>query len=203
MAPIICRKSRVVYYPAPKNASTTLRGLFFLMENGREFVPFVINGTYIDLFGLYRHSQLFERTATPDGYERVAVVRDPIRRFKANYRWLVTAGNADFGEKPEINDFVSRFEVLRTRTPKSLFHLQPQSAFLGNDLGYFNRVFKVEELGDMIVYLNGRSGLDLALPWENRTRETSDELSPDSTAKLRDLYRVDYKLFGGLYEATG
>lgn len=202
MAAILCRKTRVAYYAVPKNASTTLRGLFFRLENGRDFVPFFINGIFIDLFTLYRNNQAFERmAAVPDGFEKVTVVREPISRFKANYRWLVSGGNADLGETPEINDFVSRFEVLRSRSPKAIFHLLPQSYFLGNDLAYFNKVFRVEDLAEMICYLSDRSGLNLSMPWENRTKEAADDLSPESIAKLRDLYRVDYKLLGGLYGA--
>lgn len=201
MAPVLCQKTRVVYYPAPKNASTTLRGLFFRIDNGREFVPFFLNGLYTDLFTLYRHNQPFAASAPPAGYEKVAVVRDPIARFMANYRWLVSARNTDIGEMPEINDFVSRFENLRARSAKAMFHLMPQTHFLGGDLGYYNKVFKIEDLGQMIAYLASRAGFDLSMPWENRTKVATDELSEKSIAKLHDVYRADYKLLAGLYEA--
>ena len=190
----------MAYYPAPKNASTTLRGLFFRIENGRDFVPFRINGSYIDLFTLYGHNKNFERAPAPDGFEKVAVVREPISRFKANYRWLVRARHVDFGEVPEINDFVARFESLRTRSPKGFFHLQPQALFVGTDLTYFDRVFKVEELGEMIAYLSARSGLQLEMPWANKTREAADELSPASIARLRQIYSADFRMLGALYE---
>lgn len=199
MAPVLCRKTRVAYYPAPKNASTTLRGLFFRLDNGRDFVPFFLNGVYTDLFTLYRNNQPFTPSVAPGGYEKVAVVRDPIGRFRANYRWLISAGNTDIGEKPEINDFVSRFEHLRARSAKAMFHLMPQAHFLGRDLAYYDKVFKVEELGQMFSYLSNRAGSEVSMSWENRTKVGADELSEQSIAKLRDVYRADYKLLGALY----
>jgi len=199
MAPILCRKTRVAYYPAPKNASTTLRGLFFRLDNGRDFVPFLLNGVHTDLFVLYRNNQPFERATAPAGYEKVAVVRDPIGRFMANYRWLISAEHTDIGEKPEINDFVSRFESLGTRTPKAMFHLMPQAYFLGGDLTYYDKIFKVEALGQMFSYLSNRAGSELPMTWDNRTKVAADELSAQSIAKLRDVYRADYKLLSQIY----
>jgi hypothetical protein len=37
------------------------------------------------------------------------------------------------------------------------------------------------------------------MTWDNRTKVAADELSAQSIAKLRDVYRADYKLLSQIY----
>ena len=202
MAPVICQKARILYFAVPKNGSSTLRRLFFEIENGFDFRDFTINGQSVDLFWLYRHAQPFTRTTVPEGYSKIAVVRDPLSRFLSNYKWLVVDRNGDFGEMPDIDDFIARFETFVERSPKARFHLTPQSVFLGNDLSYFDKVFRMEALSELADYLSARSGTERRLPWENRTAEQENVLSGSSIEKLMKIYRVDYDFLKEFYGAT-
>ena len=65
MAPIICKRTRTVYFPAPKNASSSLRELFFELDNGFPFRKFEINGDLVDLFWLYRNHEGFKPQSIP------------------------------------------------------------------------------------------------------------------------------------------
>jgi hypothetical protein len=201
MAAIVCSTTRTVYYPAPKNASTTLREVFFETDNGFRFRPFEINGRRIDLFWLYRNQELFKPAATPRGFESIAAVRDPIKRFASFYKWAVLDNNCNFERVVEINEFVSDIETHLQHSPKVRFHLAPQVAFIGNDLRFFDRVFQVERLHELEEYLSTRAGVPVRLPVSNPSASavTPSTLTDESIRRLRGLYHEDYTLLAQLY----
>lgn len=201
MAAIVCRTTRTVYYPAPKNASSTLREVFFETDNGFAFRPFEINGRRIDLFWLYRNQELFKPAAPPSGFESIAAVRDPIKRFVSFYKWAVVDNNCSFERVVEINEFVTDFETYLEHSPKVRFHLAPQVAFVGNDLQFFDRVFQVEKMHELEEYLSIRAGVPVRLPVTNPSASavTPSTLTDASVRRLRGLYDEDYRLLAPLY----
>ena len=201
MASIVCRTTRTVYYPIPKNASSTLREVFFEIDNGFAFRPFEINGKRMDLFWLYRNQEMFQPASAPMGFESIAVVRDPVRRFVSFYKWAVTDNNCGFERDIEINEFVTDFETHLKSSPKVRFHLAPQTMFIGKDLGFFDRVFQVENLRDLEAYLSKRAGVPVRLPISNpsATAKASPTLSDASIRRIMDLYHEDYKLLAQFY----
>jgi hypothetical protein len=199
MAAIVCKKTKVIYFPAPKNGSTSLRQLFFELENGFHFRKFTINGRSMDLFWLYRNQELFKAVSAPAGYERIAVVREPVSRFLSNYTWLVTDGNGNFPKKLEIDDFIDALEEVMEHSSKARYHLMPQRAFLGADLSYYDRVFRMEDMAELYRYLSERGGLKIELSWENRSSNNALALSRDSRKKLGEIYQGDYALLQKLY----
>lgn len=199
MAAIICKKTSVIYFPAPKNGSTSLRRLFFELENGFQFRKFTINGRPTDLFWLYRNQELFKAVSAPAGYEKIAVVRDPVSRFLSNYTWLVTDRNVNFPQTLEVDDFVDALKEVIAQSSKARFHLMPQSAFLGTDLSYYDRVFRMEDMAELYRYLSERSGLKIELPWENRSTSNVPLLSKNSLRKLEQIYQADYALLQKVY----
>jgi hypothetical protein len=201
MATIICQKTRTVYFPVPKNGSTSLRHLFFEIENGFAFTPFKLNGRSQDLFWLYRHNRPFARIAVPEGYSKIAVVRDPFARFVSNYRWLAADWKSRFQEAPSIDRFIARFGEFVKHSPKARFHLATQSVHLGGDLSYFDRIFRMERLSEVADFLAERGGMELRLPWTNRSPDLDDAVSDASLEDIRRLYRRDYELLGSIYGA--
>lgn len=201
MAPVICKTTRTVYYPAPKSASTTLREVFFEIENGRPFQPFRINGRAVDLFWLYGHSELFKAVKAPEGHEVFTVVRDPVERFLSFYKWGVIDNHCNYDRPVEINDFVADFANQLSRTPKIRFHLSAQFLFIGKDLSYYHRIFRMEDMVELGHYLSARAGRDITVGRANsssRPRPAND-LSAASRARLAEIYREDYALLKDYY----
>lgn len=199
MAAIFCKKTKVVYFPAPKIASTSLRELFFELENGFKFRKFSINGNATDLFWLYRNQEIFKAVEVPPEYEKISVIRNPISRFISTYKWLVSGHDAYFREPMEINEFVSSLEIIGRQSAKAKFHLMPQFVFLGTDLSYFHKVFRIEDIADLNDYLSRRSGLKIDLPWENQSSKLEQALSGESSEKIRKIYQADYELLQKYY----
>ena len=201
MAPVICKTTRTVYYPAPKSASTTLREVFFEIENGYRFRPFTISGREVDLFWLYGHSELFKEVPVPEGHEVFTVVRDPIERFLSFYKWGVVDNHCRFDRPVEINAFVADFATQLNRTPKVRFHLSPQFLFIGKDLGWYHRIFRMEEMAELGRYLSQRAQRDITVGKANSSsrRSSADALTPQSRARLAEIYREDYVLLKDFY----
>lgn len=201
MAPVICKPTRTVYYPAPKSASSTLREVFFEIENGYRFQQFLISGRRINLFWLYGHSELFAPVKVPDGHEVFTVVRDPIDRFLSFYKWGVIDNHCRFEQPVEINAFVAAFPHYLNRTPKIRFHLSPQFLFIGKDLSYYHRIFRMEEMAELGRYLSDRAQRDISVGKVNSSsrRAAANDLTPESRARLAEIYREDYDLLKDFY----
>jgi len=201
MAPVICKTSKTVYYPSPKSASSTLREIFFEIENGYRFKRFLINGHEMSLFWLYGHGELFKPVKLPPGYEAFAVIRDPIGRFLSFYNWGVIDNRCGFDHPVEINAFVADFKTYLNMSPKIGFHLSPQHLFIGRDLSFYSRIFRTENLAELGSYLSQRSGRDIHVGKVNgsSTRVCSKDLTPDSRKRLVEIYKEDYALLEAYY----
>lgn len=153
----------------------------------------------MDLFWLYRNQEIFKAIEVSPEYEKICVVRNPISRFISTYKWLVTGHDAYFREPMEINEFVSSLENIGRQSAKAKFHLMPQSVFLGTDLSYFQKVFRIEDIAVLNGYLSRRCGLNINLRWENRSGKQEHTLSSESLRKLEHSYKADYELLQRYY----
>jgi hypothetical protein len=201
MAPIISKISRTVYYPAPKSASSTLRDIFFEIENGYRFKSFVINDQEVNLFWLYGHGELFKRVEVPDGYEVFTVVRDPIERFVSFFKWGISDNHCRLDRPVGINDFVANLGSYLDSSPMIHFHVSPQFRFIGKDLSFYHRIFPMEELTELGHYLSERSQKQVTVGKTNPSsrQSKSNDLTPQSRAKLIDIYSDDYALLKDYY----
>jgi hypothetical protein len=199
MATIISHETRTVYFPVPKNGSSSLRRLFFELENGFEFRQFKLNGKPQDLFWLYRHNRPFARIAVPAGYVKFVIVRDPLSRFVSNYRWLAADWEKHFGEPPTLDRFLDRYREFVAHSPKARFHLATQAAHLGGDLAYFDRVFRMENLPEVAEFLSERCGVAVRLPWANKSDAPDAAPSRAMIGRIREIYERDYALLSAHY----
>lgn len=201
MAPVICKTSKTVYYPAPKSASSTLREMFFEIENGYRFKRFLINGREISLFWLYGHGEPFKPVKLPPGYESFTVIRDPIGRFLSFYNWGVIDNRCGFDRPVEINAFVADFKTYLNFSPKVSFHLSPQHLFIGRDLSFYNRIFRTENLIELGSYLSQRSGKEISVGKVNSSSTCvgAHDLTPESRKRLAEIYKEDYALLKDYY----
>ena len=92
------RPKKLVYFPTPKCACTTLKSVFYRLNLGSDFVD---NGSAEDgIHGLYAGTprfrlQLLGQYAT---WRRLIVVRDPVLRFLSAYTSRVQ-DRSDLGEE--------------------------------------------------------------------------------------------------------
>lgn len=79
-------KHKISYYPVPKCACTSLKLVFFRIENGYDFRNFRVNGKMRYIHSFYA-SRKFANARDLDGDDhfRFAVVRDPVERLLSCY----------------------------------------------------------------------------------------------------------------------
>jgi Sulfotransferase family len=201
MASIFCEATRTVYYPAPKSASTSLRNVFYELDNGTSFKPFKLNGKTIALFWLYKNEEGFRPEQPPPGIDKIAVVRDPVMRFISFYTWAILKGRCPLPGVTDINHLVETLETHLEGNAMARFHLAPQHLFIGKDLSYFDRIFRTENLDELAAYLSERAGRPVPMQRENVTKTEVPPLTDTSMAKLRQLYAADIELLSGFYPA--
>lgn len=208
----ICAKARVVYHPAPKNAGTSMREYLFHIENGRPYLPMILNGKKVELFMLYGVPEAFRPCTQLSGFERFAIIRDPISRFISAYanrildpRWhdrrhYQLCESLGLDPVPSLERFVEGIDDYR-RIPAVSHHTRAQCFFLGDDLSYYHRVFRIEELSDAISYLESRSGVQVPFPSlkSDGPKVSRADIGSALESRIAAICEEDYRLLGMYY----
>lgn len=196
----ISLKLNLIYYPVPKNGSTSVRSLIYEIEKGVSF-PEPYN-----LAVLWGAAPKFVPLSIP-GFDRIAVVRDPIRRFISAYRNRVLYYNEisrermrnrgvseSLPERPGIMDFISNLNEYRKIWPIAQ-HTHPQTFFLGDDPRFFQRIFHLESLHELEGYISERLSRPVSLPRFRTEGPPADEIKipPSAIDYLKKVYEADYR----------
>ncbi|MEM8740423.1 MAG: sulfotransferase family 2 domain-containing protein [Pseudomonadota bacterium] len=203
---------KLVYFSIPKVASTSLKELFFHVMTGKPF-EHDGRGVHYEAFkteAFYRHDH-----AAYAEYTRIAVVRDPIKRILSCYTNrvlqtgrlspdqidMVAAERLGVTADPGIRKFILNLDKYRALSNSIRNHSQPTAYFLGPDLGYFHRVFPIEALGDMVAFLEERTGMALTLSREMTSEKKIefDDLTPTCQDRLREYCAADYAYLKDYY----
>ena len=216
--PITLDDLKLSYTPVPKTACTSLKMVFFDVENGREFVPFRRNGREFHIHNVYA-SVLFnakqaERLAD---HRRLILVRDPIRRLLSAYgnrvvhhRELSLASARkellahDLAPDPELKEFVAKLPRYAKAVESIDHHARPLVDFVGTDAGHYTRVYRMSEIGELVADVSAIAGRKLPL---GRLQTGGPKLSVDDLGRkeidaLREFYAEDYRAFGRWFEGA-
>ena len=169
---------RMAFFFSPKAGGTSLRAFLFHAENGFAFRDYSVQGARIDanmLAANYRFNRI-DHGALAD-FRRFALIRDPIKRFLSgysnrvlHYRELsIEAAGRDLLREglppdPDIGTFIENY-VGDLRCSKPLArHFLKQQKFIGNDPGYFERIFRLERVGELVDFVNAECGTQAVMP---------------------------------------
>lgn len=209
----ICVGAKVIYHPAPKIAGTSIRQYLFSIDNERAYQPMIINGKRIELYRLYGLPDKFAEAPRRPGYEIFTVVRDPISRFLSAYanRVLDPRGrdrdhnsvcdSLRLPRDPDLDTFLTHFaDYQQIRVIRH--HTRPQSFFLGQSLGYYDHVFKFEELGSVFAYLESRAPQPVAIPTfkTDGPKVKKQDIDRKTSDRIKEILADDYTLLGNLYQ---
>lgn len=208
----ILDKHKLTYVSVPKVACTSLKSLFFEVENGVPFQSFRVEGKPWHIHRLYK-GRLF--TALPDrriaDHTRLTVVRDPVRRVLSCYSNRVIhhrelspkqAGaklaKAGLPTNPDLATFIDRQAEYRRAVQKIHGHARPMVDNLGSDPAWFTRVYRFDELSVFAEDVCRHTGAKAELRRMQTGGPKIDpaDLTPQQAAKIRDYYAADYEAFG-------
>lgn len=204
----------VAYFPVPKIACTSLKKLFYYIENETEFRDSVRNGATFHIHNFYQTLDFeWSKNAKADKCWRIAVVRDPIERLLSAYsnrvihhKELSSAYISDANSRngvaydPDLETFIERFDIYREHSHSIRHHTNPMINFLGTEKGYFNSIFNLKSLNSLVQELEVKTGRSLVLPHEQRggPKIKKESLSSNAIEKLKYFYRHDYDSYASV-----
>lgn len=213
--PVILEEHNLAYIPVPKTGCTSLKTLFFEVENGRPFQGFKRSGREYHVHDVYP-SLLFadlphKRLRT---MERFLVVRDPVARFLSAYSNRVVH-HGELSERyaggklakrglpynPSLSEFVENISGYRDAIQVIEHHVRPLVDYAGLDADYYAKVYPISQIGDFAQFVRERTGKDVALQrlQTGGPKITADALSPKELEVVRELYADDFKVYGSYF----
>lgn len=209
---------KLSYVSVPKVACTSVKHMFYEVENGREFQPFraqeqprhIHNTVYPGVpFNRLPHERIAD-------HRRLALVRDPVRRFLSAYSNRVLhhrelseakAGAAlrelDLAPDPGLPEFVARLEDYREAAPQILHHTRPMTFSLGRDPGYYAALYDIGRIDDFVADVEAWLGVKVTM---RRLQTGGPKIGPEAlsaaeTRRVREFYTRDYDCFGAHFAA--
>ena len=169
---------RMAFFFSPKAGGTSLRAFLFHAENGFPFRDYSVQGARVDanmLAANYRFNRL--NLAEFKDFRRFALVRDPVKRFLSGYSNRVlhyrelsieAAGRELLREglppDPDIATFIDNYiGYLRCSKPLAR-HFLKQQKFIGADAAYYERIFRLEQIDELIDFVNAECGTEAKMP---------------------------------------
>ena len=207
----------IVYFPMPKTACTSLKMLFFQLNEGHPFEKYKKDGKLYHIHNAAYGTPTFWDVdhAAYEGMTRVAVIRDPIARMLSAYSNRVRfhrelsekridmklAEKLGVGPNPSPDAFFVNLEKYRFLSPSIRHHTDLSTTFLGPDLGYYHKVFRIEELDKLTSFLSTAVSKDVVLGREQTggKKIRFEELSNRARKQLVMYCLGDYALLKDHY----
>lgn len=207
---------KLTYVAVPKVACTSLKHMFFEIENGFPFRSYAANGTRKHIHNACYPSVTFDRLP----HERIAdhlrltLVRDPVQRFLSAYGNRVVAlrelsgkqagvrlRKAGLRPNPSLSEFVDRLEDYRAASASIAHHTDPLTCFLGGDPGYFAEIYNLRNIETFRQRIEAAVGRPVAIPrlQTGGPKLSPDDLSADERRKVEAFYAEDYEVYGAIF----
>lgn len=215
--PVICEQLRLAYFPVPKVACTSVKSMFFRINNRADFARFKADGRGVGIHDIpgYKgpaYKPHFRKRYA--AYERIAVVRDPLQRLVSAYRSKVVRGNLierdeaarracaaeGLPSEPDLGGFLLNVAFYAAVSQQVGHHVAPHTNFLGDDMGFYHHVFRIEDVSALADLVSARLGRPEALPHENASQAREDgAISADARAAALRFCAPDYALLEAYY----
>lgn len=210
-------KYKIAFVAVPKTACSSIKHLFFQLENERSFEIFWANGKAYNVHTIYP-SRYFQRGYKPEQFRdhfRFLIVRDPVKRFLSSYsnrvlhyknlaRWNLPREALDAGvaPDPDLSSFIEHLETYRQYSGDIRHHTDPVMDFTGPDLSWFDAVYPIERLGDCQEKLSELVGRPVKIPHEQTggAKISVKDLASAQLDKIVAFYRQDYDLLSDYYQ---
>ncbi|MEZ5779628.1 MAG: hypothetical protein R3E44_14830 [Paracoccaceae bacterium] len=191
-------KERLVYLATPKTGSTAIEAALESLASVVIQRPPELKHTSVSRYWQFLAPYL-EKAAAED-FMVVAMMREPIGWLGSWYRYRQREGVPRPERRTNDISFTTFVEGYLSTPQPAYADVGCQSAFLAPGKGPgVDRIFRYEEIGAFVHFLEDRLDCEITLPRLNVSPEGSTELAPETEARLRKAYRRDFEL----HEALG
>lgn len=207
----------ISYFSVPKCACTSLKMMFFEIQNGFEFRNFFANGNWYHIHRFFPSSPFAENCdAAKRNTYRFTVIRSPVERLESCFKHWVASPNGRQAMKtasaalaargvppaPNWDEFIEYLEIYRYVLPNIAHHTEKLSYFLGTDPSYFDAIYPTSRIGLAIDLIREKIGAIPVLKRYNETGEIEGFRGPTAASKekINALFIEDLELFGRFLE---
>jgi len=209
---------KLVFFAAPKVASSSIKKMLYQVQTGEEFPERHPDGSKTRIHGDFSPTVKFLDVGHGKykKWAKITLVRDPVERIISAYANKVvnlgvlkekhTAPEVleKFGlhPAPSLGYFARNIDKYRLVSRSVNHHTAPLTAFLGHDLGYFDVVFKFDQLPMLVDFLSDHTGTEAILPpATNKTKpgETFRDIGVQARKSLLNHCAGDYALLRDFY----
>lgn len=207
------KEYELFYAAIPKTACTSIKHMFFQIENDRAYAPMNVNGKTKYIHQVYP-SLLFEKHPKEvSDFRKLTIIRDPIKRIISTYGNRVVHHQEISPSKsawhlkgkglkhdPSLSEFIDNLDEYRV-IPSINHHVRPIVDFIGTEPGYFDRVYAFNELSDFVADISAIVGKKLTLPRAQTggPKLSPEDLSAEQIEKIRAYYWQDYEAYGAFF----
>jgi hypothetical protein len=221
---VVSEKTRIFYVVVPKAACTSIKMTFLELAGGAAVPPLSLTDKLlgrrvpkprsVHQIDGYITAEFGTGAPPPAGFARISVVRDPLARLHS--AWSNKVGSTVFGLRgelealqaaglpldPSFGAFLENYARYRETSRPAAIHTRPLRWHLGDDLGWYDRVFKLEKLGAFEAYVSERAGRPVRVPRENPSAAVTRPLEFGSrhVDLARKILADDYALLAGHYD---
>lgn len=137
----------------------------------------------------------YDPTVVPkvDNPIRIVIKRDPVKRFISGYTNRVLHHGKMGGMKPDINEFIKRFDYFYSKYADIETHFRPQVSFFGLNKNIFTHVFDTSEMDKVKALFEevySRKFPELRL--QQGGNKYKPELSEEQVNWIKEKYKADY-----------
>jgi len=214
--PTICPSANLIFFPVPKVACTSLKVQFYELNNNVEWRSVKIAFGQVHALPGYNAVPFNAANLTGfENYDRITVIRNPVDRALSAYRdkarSVVLAGtkaeqnliSAGLPLEPSPELFFDEIDQYFECAPLIREHMRPFSYYIGNDLNYFDKIFRLEALDELARYVGGKIGRPLDLISSNSSNKSVNAAKPVSEKTLKkivDFVAEDFDFLSDYYQ---
>lgn len=201
---VYLKRRKLLFVTAPKVACSSIKAALFEMDNGFSFQKFRANGKFIHI----HHPAIYPaipfsaiRQDEVANYTRYTMVRDPVKRLLSaysnrvgHYRELSERhiGDSDLTRDPDLHEFIANFDAYRAASASIRLHTDPLVRFLGEDSGYYHRIFSIHKMNELTEAL----GHEIPRVQTGGEKIDASELTAAELDFIKSFYAKDYEIYG-------
>lgn len=195
---LIFWKERLVLLATPKTGSTSIETALESLAHVAIRRPPALK--HVSAAHFERHLRPWIEQASGGPVTTLALMRDPIDWLGSWWRYRMRDDIADMPKSTAGMTFEAAVTNHLSDSPGASMNVGSQARFLGieDNVAAVDRVFRYEDIGSFVHFLEDRLGGEIILPHLNVSPKGDMHLSADTEQRLRDRLAPDYAYYATL-----